>query len=65
MIYGSSFYGPLWENGHDLYLATRSWANYTSTIDDGSFNYNGGIHALSGEKNFQIVDYETYELILE
>ena len=65
MIYGSSSYGPAWGNGHDLYLASGCRSNYTSTNNDQSFNYNGRIHALSGGKSFQALDYETYELILE
>ena len=52
-------------NGHDLYLASGCRSNYTSTTNDSSFNYNGRIHALSGGKNFQALDYEAYELILE
>ena len=65
MIYGSSSYGPLWGSGHDLYLASGCRSNYSSSTNDGSFDYKGRAHALSGGKNFQAVDYETYELILE
>jgi len=65
MIYGSSSYGPLWGSGHDLYLASGCRSNYSSSTIDGSFDYKGRIHALSGGKSFQAVDYETYELILE
>ena len=65
MIYGSSSYGPLWGSGNDLYLASGCRSNYSSNTNDGSFNYNGRIHALSGGTTFQALDYETYELILE
>ena len=65
MIYGSSSYGPLWGNGHDLYLASGCLSNTTSTTSQCSFEYNGKVNALSGGKNFQAEDYETYELILE
>ena len=65
MIYGSSSYGPLWGSGHDLYLASGCRSNTTSTTNDGSFDYKGRTHALSGGTSFQAVDYETYELILE
>ena len=64
MIYGSSSYGPLWGSGNDLYLASSCRSNNTSSTNDGSFDYKGRVHALSGGKNFQVVDYETYELIL-
>ena len=65
MIYGWNSYGPLWWEGHDLYLASGCRSNYSSSTNEKSFNYNGRIHALIGGKNFQAVDYETYELILE
>ena len=65
MIYGSSSYGPLWGSGNDLYLASGCRSNTTSNTNDGSFDYKGRTHALSGGTSFQAVDYETYELILE
>ena len=65
MIYGSSSYGPLWGYGHDLYLASGCLNNTTSTSKQSSFNYLNRVNALTGSSNFQVEDYETYELILE
>ena len=68
MIYGSSSHGPLWgygNNGHDLYMASGCLNNTTSTTGQSSFDYKGKSNALSGGKNFQVEDYETYQLILE
>ena len=67
MIYGSSSYGPVWGSGsgYDLYLASGCRSNNSSTTKDYSFDYKGRVNALSGGNNFQPVDYETYELILE
>ena len=65
MIYGSSSYGPLWGAGHDLYLASGCLSNTTSQTNQNFFEFNGETNALSGGKNFQAEDYETYELILE
>ena len=67
MIFGSSSYGPVWGfgSGYDLYLASGCRSNYSSNSKDNSFDYKGRVHALSGGSNFQPVDYETYELILE
>ena len=65
MIYGSSSYGPLWGNGHDLYFASGCMSNTTSQTNQKSFDYKSRVNALSGSTNFQVEDYETYELILE
>ena len=65
-IYGSSSYGPLWGAGHDLYLASGCLNNNSSTTNQSSsYNYYGKTLTLSGGSNFQAVDYETYEFILE
>ena len=65
-IYGSSSYGPLWGAGHDLYLASGCLNNNNSTTNQSSsYNYYGKTLTLSGGSNFQAVDYETYEFILE
>ena len=65
MIYGCSSCGPYWGSGNDLYLASGCRSNTTSSTNDGSFDYKGRTHALSGGTSFQAVDYETYELVLE
>ena len=65
MIYGSSSCGPYWGSGNDLCLAGGCGSDATSDTNDGSFDYKGRTHALSGGTSFQAVDYETYELILE
>lgn len=64
MIYGASN-GPAWGGGFDLYLASGCLNNNNSETNQSSYNYNGRSNALSGGSNFQAVDYETYELILE
>ena len=64
-LYGSLFYGPIWGYGHDLCLDGDCLKNDKSTTRQSSFNYNGKNDALSGGINFQVEDYETYELILE
>ena len=65
-IYGSSSYGPLWGAGHDLYLASGCLNNNSSTTNQSSsYNYNGKALTLSGGSNFQAIDYETYEFLLE
>lgn len=67
MIYGSSSYGPLWGGvSHDLYLASGCLSNNSSTTyKTTSYKYKGKTFTLSGENNFQVEDYETYELLLE
>ena len=65
MIYGSSSYGPLWGDGHDLYMASGCLNNTSSGTNQSSFDYKGKSNALSGSSNFQAEDYETYQLILE
>ena len=64
-LYGSYYYGPIWGYGHDLYLDGDCLNNQISQTRQSSFNYNGRVNALSGGTNFQVEDYETYELILE
>jgi hypothetical protein len=65
-VYGYSSYGPVWGGGHDLYLASGCLSNNSSaTNQSGSYNYNGKTYCLSGGSNFQVIDYETYALILE
>ena len=65
MIYGSNSYGPLWGNGHDLYLASGCMSNTTSQTVQNSFDYKSRVNALSGASNFQVEEIESYELILE
>ena len=57
-MYGAFNHGPIWGFGHDLHIT------YGRTVQS-SFNYNGRSNALSGGIDFQVEDYETYELILE
>ena len=64
-LYGSYYYGPIWGFGHDIYIAHDCLNNRDSTTKQSSYNYNGKVNALSGDTNFQVEDYETYELILE
>ena len=65
MIYGSSSYGPSWGGGYDLYLSNGCLSNNESGTTQSSFDYKGKKNTLSGTSNFQVEDYETYELILE
>ena len=65
MIYGGRTYGPIWGYGHDLYLAKGCLSNNSSGTAQSSFDYKGKQNTLSGTSNFQVEDYETYELILE
>ena len=65
MIYGSSSYGPSWGGGYDLYLSNGCLSNNESGTTQSSFDYKGKKNALSGSNNFQVEDYETYELILK
>ena len=65
-MYNGSHPGPEWGNGHDLTLSNGCLSNTNSYCRQKSFNYNGKSNALSGgEQQFQVEDYETYELILE
>ena len=69
-IYGNSSYGPCWGyngnyNYYDILLSNRCLSNTSSMTYQNSFNYNGRSNALSGTNNFQVKDYEFYELILE
>ena len=65
MIYGSSSYGPYWGAGADIYLASGCLSNTNSRTNQNSFDYKGKSNALSGGTNFQVEDYETYQLTLE
>ena len=63
---GSSSYGPFWGSGHDLCLTDKCLSNNSNnSTQSSSFEYNGKMNCLSGEKKFQVEDYETYQLILE
>ena len=65
-IYGCSSSGPRWGGGADLQLASGCLSNNSSTANQsGSYNYNGKNYCLCGASNFQVQDYETYELIFE
>ena len=65
-MYGYSFYGPVWGNGYDLYLADKCLSNKNSCSNQSnSFEYNEKNNCLSGNSNFQTEDYETYQLFFE
>ena len=64
-IYGYSEHGPRWGGGSDLILYNQCRSNGSSSTNQNSYNYNGKVNALSGGTNFQVEDYETYQLILE
>ena len=63
--YNGSHPGPEWGGGHDLTLVNGCLSNTNSYCKQSSYNYNGKSNALCGGGNFQVEDYETYELILE
>ena len=70
MIYGNNSSGPIWGytqnyGYYDLYLSNKCLSNTSSTTYQNSFDYKGKSNALSGTNNFQVEDYETYELILD
>ena len=65
MIYGYSSGGPYWGSGSDLRLASSCRSNSSSGTSQSSFDYKGRASALCGGSNFQVEDYETYELVLE
>ena len=48
-----------------MILSIGCLSNTTSQTNQNFFEFNGKTNALSGGKNFQAEDYETYELILE
>ena len=65
-IFGSSSSGPIWGDGKDINISSGclSFEN-SSTKQSSSFNYKEKINALSGKEQFQVQDYETYQVILE
>ena len=70
MIFGNSSNGPIWGYNsnygyYDIFLSNKCLSNTSSSTYQYSFNYKGRNNALSGMNNFQVEDYETYELILE
>ena len=66
MIYGNASHGPVWGEGHDLLLHSGCLSNNSSTTNQsGSYNYYYKTYALNGTSNFQVEDYETYEIILD
>ena len=65
MIYGCSSTGPYFGAGPDLCLTNNCLSNSYS-ISQTSFDYKGKSYALNGtSSNFQVEDYEVYELTLE
>ena len=78
-ILGSSSSGPVFgynnnqsiifnvkdqNSNNDLIISNKCLTNSKSITHQYSFYYNGKISALSGGNNFQVADYETYELTL-
>lgn len=65
-IYGSSSNGPIWGDGNDIKITSRCLSFKNSiTKQSSSFDYKGKKNALTGEEEFQVEDYETYEIILD
>ena len=64
MIYGSSSCGPYFGCGPDFNISNNCFSNNSST-NQSSFDYKGKNYALNGTSNFQVEDYEVYELTLE
>ena len=66
-LYRGNSYGPLFGDGHALYLSdscksnTNSYCNITSTYNIGNNNLLGS----SGKTNFQVSYYEVYHVIFE
>ena len=65
-IFGSKQFGPTWggNNSYDLMINNKCLNNDSSQTNQNVYNYKGKSYALSGANNFQVEDYETYELIL-
>ena len=65
-IFGSKKYGPIWggNNSYDLMINNKCLNNDSSQTNQNVYNYKGKSYALSGANNFQVEDYETYQLIL-
>ena len=58
--------GPSWgNNGQELCIVNGCLSNNNSISNKYVFNYKGMQIPFTGENNFQVEDYETYELILE
>ena len=50
---------------NDIYIASGCLSNKKSATYGGSNIYDGNKYALNGERNFQAIDVETYQIILE
>ena len=64
MLFGNRDGGPTWGDSHDLELR-YGYECKDNESRQSSFYYKGRENALSGEREFQAEDYETYQLILE
>ena len=64
MLFGNRVRGPTWGDSHDLEMKDN-YENKDNESRQSSFNYKGRENALSGAREFQAEDYETYQLILE
>ena len=65
-IYKGTEYGPLFGNGHDLYLANGCTGNSNSYCN--KKNYDTGdtnLLGIGGSTNFQVKFYEVYHVIFE
>ena len=66
LIFCSSNSGPAWgNNGEELYISLGCLSNKNSKSNRIIIDNKCRQIFLSGESNFQVEDYETYELILE
>jgi len=54
----------IYNNYYDLCICNNCLSNNSYTYQC-SFNYKGSNSSLSGEDNFKVEDYETYELTFE
>ena len=70
-IYASSYYGPTFGGGHDLYVALDSsyaYSNLGHSYQLPSFLANYGVNSqqaqsfLAGSYNFQLVEVEVYQI---
>ena len=65
-IYGSSSSGPIWWDGNDIKISSGCiYFKNSISKQSSSFNYNGRKNALTGGEEFQVEDYEVYQLVLE
>ena len=62
-IYCNSSYGPVFGSGHDFYISNECKSNKNSSDGTpGSYYTKGKEYVLAGESNFQVEDYEVFQL---